>query len=380
MKRYIYTLCVILVGSSCLLSCFSDDKNNNVTIYNETAITGMQLTGVNRYVHGKTTKGKDTVYVKKMTSFPKFSVDQINGKIFNTDSLPSDCDLTRVVISFTTSSHTGSPLLMKTLNSEEFFIFNSTDSIDFSQPREIRAFNTNGSLYKSYTVTVNKHEVATGKLIWEERPSSEYPTQEEEETAKWEQIVKDAGLKEFIGAAREEAYAYSNDDELMVSYDNGATWEVDLIDSDAALLPLEDFHFVAHPLKSELEDDYVLLTGVNGENQLGSCVWRKIVENSEYSLVGHWVYIPVETYNRYYLPTNVVDMAYFGGMVMAFTDLGDIYTCRDGGITWKTYEDNIAFPKGEEEVIDFSVTTDNHYIWFKDKEEGKVWRGIYLEK
>ena len=378
MKRYIYTLCVILVGSSCLSSCFKD-KDTNVTVYNETAITGLQLTGINRYVHGKTSKGNDTIYVKKLTSFPKFSVDHFNGKIFNADSLPSDCDLTRVVISLSTSTYTGT-LLVKTLDSDEYFFFNSTDSIDFTQPRDIRAYNTDGSLYKSYQVTMNKHGVATGQLFWEERPLSEYPTQEDEENAKWEQIVKEAGLKAFIGAAREEAYAFSNDGKLMVSRDNGATWEADLIDSDPVLLPVEDFHFVVHPLISELEDDYVLLTGVSSVNPVESSVWRKIVENSEYSIADKWAYLPIETYNLYDLPTNVVDMTYYGGMVMAFTDLGEIYTCRDDGITWKIYRDVIAFPMGEEEVTNFSVTTDNRYIWFKDKSEGRVWRGIYLEK
>ena len=166
----------------------------------------------------------------------------------------------------------------------------------------------------------------------------------------------------------------------MVSRDNGATWEADLIDSDPVLLPVEDFHFVVHPLISELEDDYVLLTGVSSVNPVESSVWRKIVENSEYSIADKWAYLPIETYNLYDLPTNVVDMTYYGGMVMAFTDLGEIYTCRDDGITWKIYRDVIAFPMGEEEVTNCSVTTDNRYIWFKDKSEGRVWRGIYLEK
>ena len=379
MKRYIYTLCVILVGSSCLLSCFNDGKDTDVTIYNETTITSLQLTAINRYVQAKTSKGKDTVYVKKLTSFPKFTVDHFNGKIFNTDSLPSDCDLTHVLISLSTSTYTGS-VFVKALDSDNLNYYSSADSIDFTLPREIRAYNTDGSLYKSYQVTMNKHEVSTGQLIWEERPYSEYPTQKEEEKNKWEQIVKTAGLKEFIGAARQEAYAYSNDNKLMVSRDNGTTWEADLIDSDASLLPLENFHFVTYPLTSELDDDYVLLTGFNGNNQQECYVWRKIVENSEYGIFDKWAYIPFETYNLYYLPTNVVDMAYYGGIIMAFTDLGEIYTCRDGGITWKTYKDRIAFPE-EEGVIDFSITTDDRYIWLKDKKEnGKVWRGIYLEK
>ena len=105
MKRFLYTLCVILVGSSFLSSCFKDEEKN-VTIYNETTITGLQLTAVNRKVHGVTSTGKDTVYLTKLTSFPSFTVDHDNGKIFNTDSLPSDCDLSRVLVRLTSSTYT----------------------------------------------------------------------------------------------------------------------------------------------------------------------------------------------------------------------------------------------------------------------------------
>ena len=377
MKRFLYTLCVILVGSSCLSSCLKDNEST-ITIYNETTITGLQLTAVNRHVHGQTSKGEDTVYVRRLTSFPSFTIDHDNGKIFNTDSLPNDCDLTRVLINLTASKYTGT-LFLKDKDSDDLFFYSSTDSIDFSVPRIFCAYNTDGTLFKSYEVTMNKHLLPTGSLIWEERPLSEYPTEEEEERAKWEKIVEEAGLKAFIGVAREEAYAYSNDNKMMVTRNNGLTWELDVLDNDESLLPVEDFHLVWYPLENDLEDDYVLLVGDNGD-LYSSNVWHKNVVNSEYGIFGKWTYMPLESYNAYYLPTNVVDMVYYGGMVLAFTDLGEIYISRDGGITWKTYEDHFAFPEGQELPGEFTVTTDDHFIWYKDVTQGKVWRGIALKK
>ena len=104
---------------------------------------------------------------------------------------------------------------------------------------------------------------------------------------------------------------------------------------------------VWYPLENDLEDDYVLLVGDNGDRTY-SKVWHKFVVNSEYGIAGKWAYTPLETYNAYYLPTNIVDMVYYAGLVMAFTNLGEIYLSSDGGITWKTYKDYFAFPKGQE--------------------------------
>jgi len=377
MKRYLYTLCVILVGSSCLLSCFSD-KENNVVVYNETTITNMQLTAVNRRIHTTTSTGKDTSYVRKLTTFPKFTVDHVNGKIFNTDSLPSDCDLAHVLATVTASNYTGS-LFIKALENDDLIFYSSADSIDFTSPREFRAYNTDGTLYKSYQVTLNKHQASTGKLIWEERPFNEFPTKQAEEEAKWEKIVEESGLKTFIGAARKEAYAYSYDDKLMVTRDNGSTWIEDNIYSDPSLLPLDIFSFVCYPTSIESDDDYVLMVGYL-HHDLTSSIWRKIVEDSKFGIIGDWVHMPIESYNRYTLPSYPKALVYFNHAVLAFCTFDGIYESRDGGITWKEYPELYVLPNQEGDLLNFEVTTDNGYLWFKDKNEGKVWRGIILEK
>ena len=371
MKRYIYTLCVIVVGSSCLLSCMKSN-DENIVIYNETAITNMQLTAVNRKILTKTSAGKDTTYVKKLTTFPKFTVDHVNGRIFNADSLPSDCDLSRILVTMATSSRTGT-LFIKDLANDNLIFYSSADSIDFTSPREFRAYNTDGKLYKSYQVTVNKHKAPTGKLIWEERPLSEFPTKQAEEEAKWEKIVKESGLKTFIGAARKEAYAYSYDNTLMVTRDNGSIWMEDDISSDPSLLPLDIFGFVCYPTKADSEDDYVLMVGTN-------TIWRKIVEDSKYGILGEWVEMPLEAFNQYTLPSFPEEMVYFNNAVLAFCPLDGIYESRDGGITWKDNSELYTLPDKEGELLNFAVTTDNGYLWYMDKEKGKVWRGHILEK
>ena len=65
---------------------------------------------------------------------------------------------------------------------------------------------------------------------------------------------------------------------------------------------------------------------------------------------------------------------------MPFWPLEGIYESRDGGITWKDYPDIYVLPNKSGELLNFEVTTDNGYLWFKDKDEGKVWRGYILEK
>ena len=381
MKRYIYTLCVILVGSSCLLSCFSDDNNGDTTVYYETSILKMELLAVNRYIHTTSSKGEDSVYQRKLTTFPNFTVDEANRKIYNTDSLPSDCDLSHVLVQLQTTTRTGG-LFWKDINSDDLFFFSSADSVDLTKPRELRAYNNNGTLYRAYTITLNKHEQATiGKIVWEERDAGEYPDYDEKEEQKWEALVKAAGLKEFIGCASNEAYAYDNDNQLMVTRDEGKTWEADELDSDAKLLPTKNSSFVCYPLKSDIEDDYVLLIGDNDDHEYGMGVWRKVVENSDYATDDKWVYMPIESYNSYYLPNNTYyGLIYYQDVVLAFRGSSEpILVSRDGGITWKENKDKYPLPSNDLSGM-FEVTTYGGYLWYKDIGSGKVWRGLSMEK
>lgn len=378
MKRFIHALCLIVTCSVGLSSCLNGN-DSDTTVYQETAITRMSITAVNRYIHTQSKSGEDSIYKKVITTAPTFTIDQTKYQIFNTDSLPYDCDMQHVLISLTGSSYSGA-ILIKSLDKEdEMVYFNSTDSLDLTTPRVIRIFNNSMTLYRDYTLTASKHQVPTEKLLWEERSASDFPDSKEKEYELWEALVKEAGLESFIGLGRKEAYAFSKDHQLMVSRDEGVTWEVEIIDSDASLLPTESFGFASFPMKTDDDDDYQLLVGMNDDREEACGVWRKIEEHSKYSMTGKWVYMPVESYNLYYLPAGEWKLLFFNDDVLAFGGLG-LYCTRDGGITWKK-DSRYQLPAEVDAIYNASVTTDSDgRLWLKDCDTGVVWCGTFVKE
>ena len=75
MKRYIYTLCLVMASLVLYTSCLGSNDDPEVTFYNDTAITTFKLTTVNRYIHTTTSAGKDSVYKSTLSKIPVFHID-----------------------------------------------------------------------------------------------------------------------------------------------------------------------------------------------------------------------------------------------------------------------------------------------------------------
>lgn len=377
MKRYIYALSIALVSAVLYTSCLGSDSTTEVTVYDDMAITGFSLSKVNRYIHTTSKSGADSVYKKVMEKFPTFTIDQKQYKIYNTDSLPKDCDIKHILADISSSSYSGS-ILIKGISSDTLWIYSSTDSVDFSKTREIRVYNNTMEKYRAYEVTILQHQVETNQILWEKMPAEDYPGDEIRE--KWEEIVAEADLGPFIGVGTKEAYALSKDGtQIMVSWDEGATWEPDIIDGDAALLPKEQIAFVSFPFAPNDETDYQLMVGAMEEGEIACSVWRKIAEYADGSATSKWVNLPVESYNRYFLPaTDSYSLVYFHDYILAISS-NDIYASRDGGIVWRTSE--FQLPKDGDNFFYHveAVTDDEGALWFKDLDTNNVWRGVLVE-
>ena len=379
MKRFIQALCLIVVCSMGLSSCLKGN-DTEVTVYQETAIVSMSISAVNRYIHTLSKTGKDSVYKKTLgqATTPVFVIDQAKYEIYNPDSLPNDADLEHVKISMTGSTRSGTIFIHSLDEKDALELYSSSDSIDFRTPRTFRVYNNNLTIYRDYKVTVNKHQVATEKILWEERPLKDYPDSLDKLKAKWETIVKESGLDRFIGAGSHEAFAYDKDRKLMVSKDKGKTWAADELDSDASLLPVYSYSFVTYPLTTNLEDDCHLLIGLNGDHPEACGIWRKIAEFHD-SQSNKWTYMPLEAYNRYYLPaTQNLALVWFNFDVLAITT-NNIYSSSDGGITWKK-DSRYPMPNKVTEITKVDALVDIWgYLWLKDVTAGKVWRGTYIQ-
>ena len=374
MNKHFSAFLALIMGALFMTSCLESDDSSTIIYNNDTAIAAFSLTTVNRYVHTTSKTGKDSVYKRVVSNPVTFYIDQYNKTIYNADSLAADCDLKHVLVSISTKN-SGS-VAIKDINSDTLRIYNSTDSLDFTKTREIRVYAQNGSNYRAYQVTINKHQLATDKILWEEMPAGSYPI--DARKAQWEQIVADAGLARFIGAGTKEAYAYDEDGHLMVTKDEGETWTAESIDDSPSLLPKESVAFVSYPFAANDETDYQILAGVTQEGEINCSVWRKVAEYAENSESGKWAYVPFEDYNEYALPsTNNLSLVWFHGQVLAISSSW-ILNSIDGGITWKSSE-SMSLPS--ESLISVEACTDDEgALWLKDKNTDNVWRGILVEE
>ena len=360
-KRYIYTLCFMLSAVLSLTSCLKgNDDDIDISQYDDMAITSFTLTSVNKYTTTTSSDGTETVSKTTLSSgLPVFSIDQYNHKIFNNVPLPAGCDLEHILATITTKN--SGQVGIKSLVSDSVFSFLYTDSIDYSQPRELRVYALNGSGYRAYQVQVNaKEQSGSSTIVWKQMPEgTEMPTTP---MAGWDFTYNAAG------------------DGILASQDNWATVIEETLDEDSRLLPLPaSASFACWNLGNGLS--YALLVGNCDAQDKYVSVWRKVIDNDN-PTSSSWVYFPMEADNSYGLPKLQNYFGYFllpytNGSVLAIDGNGNIYQSRDQGITWKT---SSALQSPISRVL--AASTDGNggiWLWTRDSDlesdPGVVWFG-----
>ena len=156
---FLALLSVALVFTSCL-----GDNEEEYTYSDDMAITAFSLGTMNRYLHTTSSTGTDSIY-KATYSGAQFSfhIDQEHLLIYNTDSLPYGTDAKHVICNITGRGVVN----IKSMTSDSLRTYSNTDSIDFSQPRQIRVYALDGSGYRTYTVKVNIHQEDGDVFNWQ---------------------------------------------------------------------------------------------------------------------------------------------------------------------------------------------------------------------
>lgn len=384
MKRYSGLLMLALVSLVIYTSCLNDKDEATSTTYNDMAVSSFTLGALERTIHTKGSKGQDSTYTVEVTgSNYKFTIDQIGRRIFNTDSLPVNTNVSKVPYTLTT--YNSSMPYFEDLEEDDALIpYSSTDSLDFSKPRKLRVYARNSSQYVTYTLTVNVHKEDGDAFEWERMPEL---TDEARAALDFYYLGKDKaealGLK-YVGHCTAEVYALTEDGTMMVSDDGGLTWEPDDLDSDASLLPTEDLAY-AYTNYSEYDQmDYILLIG-NRNSELypddeESMVWHKLVDYSLTSQPSRWIYMKKEDNNRtQYLPKlECLSLTGYNGKVLAFGRFKDVFftfESKDSGITWQE-STTFAVPNEIDDNAPLKVVVDSEgFIWLIQESVGQYWRG-----
>lgn len=386
MKRF-KTIGVLLSAIVVFASCLTTSETET-TLYDDAAITAFTLGTVNQYVHTTTAAGKDSVYKTTYAgSMYSFHIDQLKREIYNTDSLPKGSDVSHILCTITTRN--SGLCVIQALTNDSLFYYSSTDSIDFSTPRRFFIYSTDGTGFTEYTIRVNVHQEVGNEFKWQQM---EYdPDAELAFLTEPDEPILPQGVKQYIGSSTKEMYALSDDNKLMVTRDNGMTWQEDLLDEDASLLPVQDLALISYPMFLADSTDYVLLVGNRSLEEYPqesvAMVWRKIVDYSSNAPIGKWVYVERDDASKYMLPRmqNMALVKYddcilaiggagIGGSTV--TPWSTIYQSRDNGITWKA-SPRYKMPEG----FDTSATkvwfdTDIYnYLWLYSDETEQLWRG-----
>lgn len=197
-----------------------------------------------------------------------------------------------------------------------------------------------------------------------------------------------AGLKKLIGECASEMYALSNNGEMLVSTDNGATWNVDNLDVSANWLPSENISCIATIQKTNSDVSRAIMIGNRDANAYSSdtyaMVWSKIVDRDA-STAQPWSYCHVDDINKKFLPclenlsvTNYNNqLMAIGGKGVAGSDVkafNQIYVSKDCGITWHS-DSKFVYPEGFDGTVPCIVSDEDNYLWIISAGKGQVWKG-----
>lgn len=333
------TLGVLLFAMAALSSCLGD--KDEVTVYSDTAITEVTLGTLNRYTYGTSSKtGNDTVVKSTLTgSNYRLTIDQIAHTIYNLDSLPMGTDIAHVVLSSLSTKNSG-VVVLKSLISDSLQYVTTTDSIDFTQPRILRVYSSDGTAYRDYTMTLtvstttgttfgwqkvaernelkgwaDKHLVAFGDTVAlvddgiisvsDNRTMDGQPALvrlDKEGCMEfasslqgvWKAVAVKVPVSRLIGATEHEIFAIGTDGRLKVctfnlsellSFTEGEQWALqadntlwrdETLDDEVILLPTNDIAMTSWSYAPADSTDYVLLAGNCDADDTNATLWRKL--------------------------------------------------------------------------------------------------------
>ena len=203
----------------------------------------------------------------------------------------------------------------------------------------------------------------------------------------WQQTGSTTGVKKLVAASPLRLYGYNAEGQLVASADNGATWTVATIDSDAAFLPTTNHSYTCNALVTNNDSYRVTLYGTTADGKMA--VWGKVDEGAAHSENQPWTYYEVSADNKHALPKlKNMSVATYNGKTYALgtpdgsSDIdAKLYSSKDGGLTWAK-DTTLSVPADltlgtnalNEPRIALTVDSDN-FIWIDNAKSGLTWRG-----
>ncbi len=166
MIKKLAIFCLVAVGLVMASCNEKSGEDNSIYVLSSVAVRSFSLAS-----NDKVLNNLDSVY---------FSVDLMNAKIFNADSLPIHTRINRLVVNISTVGSSVAELTFRKDNDRDTtvnYLENSTDSINFANgPVKLHLVSLDGSVSRDYEIKVNVHKMKPDSLYWNRHSRRNLPS------------------------------------------------------------------------------------------------------------------------------------------------------------------------------------------------------------
>ena len=195
------------------------------------------------------------------------------------------------------------------------------------------------------------------------------------DAATWTKVSENADIKQLIGASSKNLYAYTATG-IVVSKNQGVSWEAEKLDTDADFLPKQNISMNVAGVLSAKDVENVMLLGTRDKalKDTVATTWLRTVDYANED--GQWNYLEIENNKSGKMPwlDQVITCAADTGFV-ALGSNGKWYKSQNAGLTWK--QDKMV-------VLPAKFATEGRFAFCRDKQHyywiirnGYVWRGRF---
>ena len=442
MKKPIAFVVMSALALTFLASCGDDNKSSELS--SDCAINAIVLGNLSRIYHTYLDNGKDTSYSITVpgAAYP-LHIDQINRRIFNSDSLPVGSAVNKVYS--TTFSADG--IVSYRLESGKDTLYSTKDTLDFTSPRIFTIFASDGSGSRSYTIDIKIHNADPDAYSWVAASPADNDVAKLESmrmiakdgqlylwgskngtnvvmtrktgegVALWTKkdisgtdglqtksinlfngkfvAISESGLVESENGADWTETATSlvpdrilaADEELYItvsgkiySSSDLKSWKEEKADNSTAFLPTENIYSAVLPAVNNPNIENIVCVGyLDGKTE----TWKKEM-NKVYPEDNAWSYYPTTEETPRTLPyLKGFNMMKYDGKLFCAGINGDtvnVYTSADGARAWKKVKVPTMVPAQTGKPTEIFMTPDDdNHIWLVCSGTGMLWKG-YLNR
>lgn len=406
MKKIHTILAPLCMAVLSITSCISDEETVTSP---ECGITSFSVSDIKSSVVIKNAKGNDTTITKTISgSEIRFNIDQVNGKIYSIDTLPSWTDLSRVVARFTSYGTVFGQTRLEANDTLYYYVNSGTDSLDLRKPLSIYAVSTDAMSKKKYTIEMYKSDITTDTLEWKQstvnaevgdinhtvnlgsnvfmffdKDGESFVTETSNgtdwTTSKTENIVsesvlsisnimyalgKDSGIyssndgkswtkassinvDRILAADNYYVYAFDGTNIIGAKHDDLNSWDV-YGSENVDKLPTKFITSQRFTSKTNKSLDMVTMVGLNDSNKDNGVVWFKI-SSLDKSANQDWSYTNITKQNLFKFPyLDELSTTTYDDAIFAIGKSNgvytDIYRSDDHGISWHILNSKYPLP------------------------------------